>query len=126
MTPLSKVVSLKTAKRLKDAGFPQDTERWWDEEDNVLYRSIDRSAKDIGCVAAPDSQEVGELLPAFNPDGSAFQQLTCIKNRNAKGDEYSVRYQNHNRGGISKIFFAPSEAEARAACWLYLKENNLL
>lgn len=72
MAPEQKVVSLSTAKRLKEAGFPQDTERVWLQ--NVLMRRLDEYGEERlevidhktdvtkGWVdelfAAPDAQEI--------------------------------------------------------------------
>lgn len=113
MTPQEKCVSLETARRLKENNFPQETERVWfcigvDKFELLTVEYL------RGCVqetdelyAAPDSAELGELLPK----GSMFVKYA--------GGWMDVTEGMPSNGNVN-------EAEARAAAWLYLKENNLL
>lgn len=67
------VVSLKTAQKLKTAGFPQETERYWRVFFNELgeeCRSLDYAGHSLSdCYAAPTAQEIVNQLPT----GSSFQ-----------------------------------------------------
>lgn len=144
MNPSSKCVSLETAKRLLAAGFPQDTERWWQATYShpLGYRCPDCKVGDEAphpCgwhiasyddgeqhfdIAAPDAQEIGELLPAVI-GGRFFRQSKCVDGT------WLVYYEANGIGaivewdGMIDVYYN-NEAEARAACWLYLKENNLI
>lgn len=125
MKPENKVVSLETAKRLKAAGFPQDTERWWSTgtypehssdggkfHASLCYRNehfkYQKSLADR--FAAPDAQEIGELFPR-NLGSELFMQL--------RKSGWLVRVDGHE-------VLHENEAEARASVWLYLKENKLI
>jgi hypothetical protein len=138
MTPESKCVSLATAKALKEAGFPQDTERAWLEVENskLIYRNQNG---DVG-VPAPDAQEIGELLPEVTDQG--FLEFT--KSLYEDGEEWEVFYCDISKDTepvagmpnvmklrmdktiVSPVFGHKNEAEARAACWLYLKQQKLI
>lgn len=113
MTPEQKVVSLETAKKLKEAEFPQDTERRWDENGRLVYdvERMDTAA----CVAAPDAQEIGALLPMIIHAGYGDWQF----------GERKVGEVWWNPSGTKKSFEYLDEAEARAAAWLWLKEQGL-
>jgi hypothetical protein len=56
------VCNSKLAIRLKELGVKQDSLYWWDINEESLYRSVDRSAKDLGCYSAFTVAELGELL----------------------------------------------------------------
>lgn len=143
MTPLSKCVSLETAKRLLAAGFPQDTERkycgghdYYHENDEGKFEECDSSdlldedeycnAAELTCeyfVAAPDATEIGELLPpTIEFEGrikrfgvmAVFSKKVWVAGYDAYNEGYCFASRHEN------------EAEARADCWLWLKENNLI
>lgn len=137
MTPQEKCVSLSTAKKLKDAGFPQDTERHYfpdilarseklisKPEDSVpVYEvkatmitdaytlsSDPREEYRDGIVAAPDMQEISVLLPAGTAICKGLQGWSC------KSRWKTPRGHKQFCSGV----------EVAAWCWLYLKENNLI
>ncbi len=115
MTPESKVVSLETAKRLKDAGFPQDTERAWrDWEPKCYLTKFTHGHEEKFMIAAPDAQEIGKLTPK-TLGGNFLFQLRVVG--------WVIRVGN---GEVVQEFINANEAEARAEAWLWLKENNLL
>lgn len=116
-SPESKVVSLATAKALKEAGFPQETERCWqriqfcEEETWRLQEEIERTGEPS--VAAPDAQEIAGLLPKGFVSGKATEEgYFCRK----------------EAGGKSMDCFGlgPNMAEACAEVWLYLKQQKLI
>lgn len=134
MKTKDKVVSLETAKRLKEAGFPQNTERCWVEkfpifvDDDVLVTFqearqrlttsmlSDEAQKLVKLIAAPDATEIGELLGTW---------LTCIK-IDAITDVGVHFYLESKDGYTILVEDAVNESEARAAAWLWLKENKLI
>lgn len=127
MTPIEKCVSLETAKKLKEAGFPQKTERKWafhvNNVDPVWSIQYDDDDSWMGyeVTAAPDAQEIGALLPQsiHTEDGDwQFGQRKEL-------DNIHVTFY-WNPSGTKKGFDHHNEAEARAACWLYLKEQKLI
>ena len=122
------VCSLELAKRLKELNCKQESLfRWVTTKQGGKKYIITKSQPFQNGYSAYTSSELGTLLPAFNPDKSAFQQLTCVKNRHSGGDEFSVRYTNHNRGTHSDfIFFADTLTDALAKMLIYLKENKLI
>lgn len=119
MTPESIVVGLEQAKALKEAGWPQiDALYFWavDEEVPVLYRSIDASAADIGCIAAPTASGILAKLPI----GWEAMRNTDIE----REDSYGVRVPTTGSQWVK--LNEDTLANAAAACWIYLKVNNLL
>lgn len=121
-----KVVSLETAKKLKKIGFPQDTERvyllhrskeyslentlWFESEDGEWGCRC--SIKDLCPIAAPDAQEIGELL---------------IKNENLVTMFFpNGRCQIALPEWPSSYFERENEAEARAAIWIWLQSRPIL
>ena len=131
----NQVISLEIAKRLKELGVKQESLFAWRHNVDGTYQVVHGLiggtkasydwASDI-FIAAFTVAELGEFLPAFNPDSTPFQQLHCRKNRNSKGDEWSVVYYNQNKQTFSPfIFFADTEADARGKMLIYLLENNL-
>ena len=94
MKPEDKVVSLETARKLKDAGFPQeDMEHWWHEKvlnfiegkmkggktEMVLGQKVIGNFDCAGHMAAPDAQEVGDQLPACITQDGVNRYLNCEK-----------------------------------------------
>lgn len=136
MKPEEKCVSLETAKKLKEAGFPEHgTERTWSiggdkcEKDWTLVNEDDEAVSRTTFIAAPDAQEIGELLPADIPgfyDEAPTYFLVCAK----FDDGWMLEYEHAvDSGGYKPRYVSmgyANESEARAACWLYLKENKLI
>jgi hypothetical protein len=106
----SLVVTLDTAKKLKAAGFPQDTAFTWGR--HVLgHTAIVRGAKDDGWLdqwAAPTSQEIANQL-----DGGA------TISKNPRRDEYGAWMAGHPSDPFSE---AATMSEAMALLWLKLQE----
>lgn len=124
MIPQQKCVSLETAKRLREAWFPQDTERWWswyNQETNKLWE-ITKGRQYESWYAAPDAQEMG-LPESINVYGEHGHLHIGYGTREV--GKWTVGYANYE-ARCSEIFDHANEAEARAACWLWLKEQKLL
>lgn len=109
MQPSEKCVSLETAGKLKEAGFPQETEHWFGFEGNFMDGRYPATS-----IAAPDATEIGVLLPEYIEG----QKLYCWRSDIGWHVGYFDKPFTSSQG--------LNEAEARAACWLYLKQNNLL
>lgn len=107
------VVSLELAKKLKELEVKQESLYYWDENDKEVYRSIDRSAKDIGCISAFTVAELGEILPIGYhniriTDTFDKARYVCRKDRvDAPWNQY-----------------ADTEANARAKMLVYLLIEN--
>jgi hypothetical protein len=65
-------------------------------------------------VAAPTVAELGEALPA----------IISIKVKGAS--IWAIYLNSGDHEGEGDIFEAPTEADVRALCWLYLKEKGLI
>lgn len=124
-----KTVTLQTAKKLKEAGFPQKGDYWWS---NVLQDKFDLSSEQTWqCghgkyfhvdfeneevnIAAPTAEEVLELLPR------KIAQREWIRILRGSHDRlWHITYGHHRKVRDESL------AEASAKMWLYLKKNNLL
>lgn len=153
MIPAEKCVSLGTAKRLRDAGFPQDTERMyllipcgctghenWELIDPITtyVRRADIEIREEHKIAAPDAQEIGAMLPFRHKHLGTVNDALFVEHKLANMekrwwivgyvDEYTSRWPFDFLvfQGKEVRFENENEAEARAACWLYLKEQGLL
>lgn len=149
MTPAEKCVSLETARKLQAAGFPQDTHFSWlpvifSHKETVVERSEPRvvyvepalvtgeyylscdtkeEMRD-GIVAAPDAQEIGELLP-YSTDSYGLYMQKFHRDWIVYYSMHSWLYDIGGKFPENKPSISANEAEARASAWLYLKENGL-
>ncbi len=128
MTPLSKVVSLKTAKRLLLADFPEEqTERHyliWEDTDTweLTSKHIGDSSADFS-FPAPDAQEIEDLLP-ININNT-YQVLHIIRVSNGWMISFDdLRREQPPYWRISVV--TENKSEALAEAWLRLKKENLL
>lgn len=113
--------SQELSKKLKEAGYPQDTyfnwvsENWikddWEERIEVNDYDFDCPIKVI--ASAPTVAELGEALP-----------LDVRTSKWELNPTMFVIVQNTKKG--SKGFYEQSEADVRAQMWLYLKKKGLL
>lgn len=124
MQPESKVVSMDTAQKLIDAGFVYDTERFWvqldtPEQEWVLRNDIfGGGIATKGYIIAPDAQEIGELLPMDNIECHMTVLGTVAR---SKGKWCCLFGED-----VRTKQYGDNEAEARAACWLYLKQQGII
>lgn len=108
------VTSLELAKKLKEAGYPQDDAQWYwakrniDTEYHICHR--DNLAVVDNYYAAPTVAEWGEKLP--------FGFYSFKFNDN----DFRVWYDKAN----SPSYNEAKEADARAKMWLYLKGKHLI
>jgi hypothetical protein len=136
-SPKSKCVSLGTAKKLKEAGFPQDTERWWALPrggNKIVPHLVNYHSTRIGEIyAAPDAQEIAEQLPfrakwdiagQWSNDWLPHEMfMPTLKHRKW----FRFCYMGDNDVVLGGMWFEhENEAEARAACWLWLREQKLI
>lgn len=148
MNKENKCVSLETARKLKYAGFPQDTERYWETSfSSGWLRLSDDVAQGYYLIrqpglsttgdckptfAAPDAQEIGEELPFRNKRMGTVNdaRLRCEKLPanyiDGERNIWCLFYVDEDNDTHVTPNFIASEAEARASMWLYLKENKLI
>ncbi len=111
------VVTLETAKKLKEAGYPQDTEYGWIEETKKISLE-DKRYKQFWDAAAPTAQELADELPlnalgiSLLP-GEMDERIWVASLLNMKSP---IPQQHSGR--------ADTLAEALAALWIALKENK--
>ena len=98
---MTKTVSLETAKKLNEAGWPQ-----------VAGCGFDESFPHDECMAAPDVSELLEALP---------EETTLLK----AIDGYHVSCSLLNRRP-SDVKFDSNPAEALAHLWLELRAKNII
>lgn len=125
-TPESLVVSLDMAKRLKEAGWKERTIFSATVTDNLVAMILTPTkGHDLGNypVGDPNTSEIlmfptaEEILRRLPQLVNHFGLLVC---RSQDNESWEVNYM----GGY-KPMSDPSLANAAAAMWLYLKENNL-
>lgn len=114
-----------TAKKLEAARFPRNTEMWWCTDLGELTYSkncagYEKATCNKSHYAAPDAQEIGELLPREFVTPHSRHALLINRKESTTGGWWNVGYF-----GMFEIA-KRSEAEARAAVWLWLRENNLV
>lgn len=138
MRPEEKCVSLETAKKLKEAGFPQVTERcWWADVESCIDGSKPRIIEGSlwtlhygkpvwheatsWWFAAPDAQEIGVELGDY-----VGAELNASSRRRNKWHCYYKAKKMRDDDFPWPIKGYENEAEARAAAFLYLKQQNLI
>jgi hypothetical protein len=123
----SLVVTLETAKKLKAAGFPQDTAFCFDPHSPLPCRKLSSNPKNEvadgkAVITAPTAQELAEQLPSLAGRDDKFQlQITKATN------EYQAWYSPiDDTTKLSHLYFEQGDtiAEALAALWLNLHETS--
>lgn len=130
-----KTVNLQLSKELKKAGYPQEAEKWWWEDNFGLEKNKSQTLQDKkphnpknGWVyfASPTAYEILEQLPAFIEINDETYQLRIEKEDSA----YLVGYMSMERPNLwyhnSAHWVEVEIGDNLARLWLYLKENNLL
>ena len=84
------VTSLETAKKLKAAGFPQETVFMWNGADEIGAREDYKPEWVPRCFAAPTDQELLDVMPAAVRGGD--QLLVVAKQESGS---YWASYQQH-------------------------------
>jgi len=138
-----KTVTLETAKKLREAGFPQETHHKWIEGSNgqgVYFLDCDlrviASHKGWDIVAAPTAEEVLDQLPAWikmeDDEGQAYLIVEKYEDENNENCNYKVKYESayaeypEPSRLIDEDLWFVTLAEAAAKMWLYLKEHKLI
>jgi hypothetical protein len=143
------VVSLELAKQLKEAGYPQNDSLWvWaicdeimggpmyrrekrQDEFLLLRRELDncRTTQEllVAEYAAPTVAELGEALPdALQAKITKTEYELYIQKRPNYWYVIYVFYSGCIKDTTLHYTTAPTEADARAKMWLYLKKEKLL
>lgn len=116
-----KTVNLETAKKLKEAGWPQNVGgHWVDWGDDMTPKfnpyPNERSNEFCTRYAAPDISELLGALP-FNSGKDVGLTLGIIEDEKVYIARYGIRQAPH-------VDTCP--AEALASLWLELKKKNLI
>lgn len=123
--------SFETCKALKEAGFKQETEFYYheDEWDNI---SLDHKALEddhgeycgriLRICAAPTAEEIMEELPATL--GTPYYRLTITLEDGNGPNKYCAYYGEDKYKEIG--FWNSNLSEALASLWLWAKSNNYL
>lgn len=128
MTPESITVSLEWAKKLKEVGYPQgECTFWWQNSycpienayvDNVVPFETRKNEFGVKYIAAPTAEQILRRLPCVPSDFP----LTIA--RYSTGGYY-IDYSPEN-SDKQQVIEADTLANAAAAMYCYLAENNLL
>lgn len=131
-------VSLETAKKLKEAGFPQYgiISLWRQgvprmDKPSGYYELCHTGLMRGEDIAAPTTDELLAALPAqIIKEGQAYG-LEILKNYRPSplGDKYSVSYvytYSDSYAALDNKFLMGDLPEALAECWLWLKKEGLL
>ncbi len=127
-------VSLETARRLKDAGFRQNTIFLWaswstgtQDMDNVVeFREFLewRKKREHGvkeqvwdAYAAPTTDELLTKIPEEYDGGSLAMTRKSV---------YYEIYEPYEPAYVKHCFGGSNLVEALANCWLYLKQEGLI
>jgi len=136
-------VSLELAKKLKEAGYPQDSLFWWNfyspgamDEEFVRVAYGRYRLENIGqdseeSISAPTAAEIGEVLPDQIEENGNFYDQDIQKLSGFKGKtQWGIRYYTDYPSRLENDFFAKtvgcSMSEAFAKMWLILKEKKCL
>lgn len=125
------------AKKLKEAGWEQDNcIHYWTthsitEEDIVVHRSVAWVNADAHIdgdlnIGAPTCEEILRELPVRLDGESGTKPNTFLLIDKVGKTGWNVRYVNMTSGDRRQEIIADTLANAAAAMWIYLKENNLL
>jgi hypothetical protein len=124
---------------MKELGAPQESLwRWWkgigagilmptdwsrfNMEPKPMYDTADVKE----WFSAYTVAELGEMLPpSFSMDG-LFCQIEHVHGIIGNSWYSSISDLHKEKRNAIKIFEADTEADARAAMWIYLKENGLI
>lgn len=124
MTNLQDIcVSLGLAKKLKEAGYPQESLFYWMNTDLGEWILLEKKNCDpsFNIIAAPTASELGKELPGYD-----YYYCYSFKSSNTIINEYSCIYEFAQTRDIKYQTLDESEANARAKMWLYLKKEGQL
>lgn len=122
------VVSRELAKKLKAAGYPQFTLRYWERYKDVegvwkVHLATSRAWETSEYNAAPLSDELLEQLPtyiALDEEMHAHLEMTTAESKGLRCeyiDGHNVCYG---------AMYADKPADALASLWLWCKEHGYL
>lgn len=128
--------SLELAKRLRELGFPQNTDFYWahvkivnslEEYDGIFHGQIRPGEPMEFLCSAPHVGELGEWLPTVFEYGLISKDIIYLEiGKKIKDDNWFVRYVDGQNKYVHCSSEGDTEAEARAKMLIYLVENNLL
>jgi hypothetical protein len=107
------VVTFETAKKLKEAGFPQQTEFMWGSPNEIGAREDYKEGWWSRLHAAPTAQEIADRLPKQVPI--------------AVGEPLGEFYMHHEgpwEAGYTRFGYTEADTMAEALALLWLKLNG--
>lgn len=133
-------VSLALAQKMKDLGFPQDTEFYWQCVRNgewtfeESWNILNFSHPEVEQYAAPNVGELGEWLPwTITVPGTHYcgdnkVNAFYLEFEKSDDDKWVYFYSNgeENLKYFPNAYHWDSEVDARAKMLIYLVENKLL
>lgn len=129
-------VSLEWAKKLRDAGWNQEVLFYWSIDsrsgnDVVRRRREKGNNKPLDPIAAPTAEEILRVLPseAPHPDIEHTAYFLEIVRVERPTENWQVQYRERESWRLwdsPEPHSADSLANAAAAMYVYLAENNLL
>jgi hypothetical protein len=95
---------------MKELGWNKPTLFIWEPEPYYHVKFIDCDERE-GDIFAPLASEIGKELPMGMKEDGVYSLI--------RNGEYIIFYGSHK-------FKDKNEAEARAKCWIYLKEKKII
>ena len=121
MKIVDQVTSLELARKLEEAGYPQEGLWWWHQypdEKEFIYRGERYIDADLGDFVAPTVAELGEALPDSIYSCKEIDN-TWFGFYDGGDDLFKLdEFVDFTKG-------SKTEADARALMWLKLKENQI-
>lgn len=118
------VCDLKLSKKIKELGVEQESLfYWWRYCEDVEFELIYTKPEEIvEYFSAFTVAELGMLLPNKNEIGWFSEQVACLTSWVCRLWELNIDHV----ATFHDMFFADTEASARAKMFIYLLENNLI
>lgn len=128
-TPESIVVSLEWARKLKEAGWPQeDSLMCWIRSTDTYTDKVSLSRRTLPknrLAASPTAEEILRRLPRYLPWKDDSDNMAALF-VNVFPSSYRVGYSPQWTQDAWSTPDAETLADAAAGCYCYLSENNLL
>lgn len=124
------VPSFETGKEAKELGFPQETQFYYHDSDNIIHRSYYHDTT-ISACSAPSLQEVLAVLPDrivhYQEETTYWLTITKTEFKDDKGLIYIVCYRDdYNVVGDLYNIRHVNPAQAALELWIKLKKDDVI